>query len=263
MKIVSFIELPKVEDTKSKGYLDENEQPMALLGSQGCLRIKTLDPTSGEYDTKTAYLYDGFFYRYMGPQIRELATEPGIYWDKKNQTYYLVECDPENSEHVRTYRADAEHIAKLNPILMAEDLEKNEEAIYAKQKAVSTKTFIPEVQENDKLLKRILKMAIREKGINIDECQNQFPDKNARFNFKSVMRSSTSQLSWLLFERGCEAFNLRYAIVISDADPDHVVGDPLKKPLVVSSDDTFSMSIGDMDEVPVANPDNVTDSEEE
>lgn len=262
MKVVYFTELPKVDDTKSKGYLDENEQPMALLGSQGCLRIKQLDPTSGEYDTKTAYLYNGFFYRYMGPQIREIATEPGIYWDKKTQNYYLVECDPNNPEHVRTYKADPDHIAKLNPILMAEDLEKNEEAIYAKQKAVSNKTFIPEIQENDKLLKRILKMAIREKGIDIDQCQNQFPDKNARFNFKSVMRSNTSQLSWLLFERGCEAFNLRYAIIITDADPNAVVGDPLKKPLVVSSDDTFSMSIGDMDEIPVANPDKNNTEEE-
>lgn len=263
MPVVSFTKLPKVESTKSRGYLDENEQPMALLGSKGCLRIKILDPTSGEYDTKTAYLYNGFFYRYMGPQIKELAIEPGIYWNKQDQSYFLVECDPNNEEHVRTYKADADHIAKLNPILMAADLEKNEENIYAKQKAVSGKTFIPEIQESDKLLKRILKMAIREKGIDIDQCQNQFPDKNARFNFKSVMRSSTSQLSWLLFERGAEAFNLRYAIVITDADPEHVVGEPLKKPLIVSSDDTFSMSVGDMDEVPVANPDNQKDEEEE
>lgn len=255
MKIVAFTELPKVEEEKSKGYLDENEQPMALLGSMGCMRIKMLDPDSGEYDTKTAYLYNGFFYRYMGPQLRELATEPGIYWDKKTQTYYLVECDPNNEEHCRYFKADPEHIAKLNPILMAKDLEKNEESIYAKQKAVSTKAFIPEIQENDKLLKRILKMAIQKKGIDIDQCQNQFPDKNARFNFKSVMRSSTSQLSWLLFERGCEAFNLRYAIVITDADPKHVVGDPLDEPLIASSDDTFSMSIGDPDEFRTANPD--------
>ena len=48
MKIVAFTELPKVEEEKSKGYLDENEQPMALLGSMGCMRIKVLDPDSGE-----------------------------------------------------------------------------------------------------------------------------------------------------------------------------------------------------------------------
>ena len=75
------------------------------------------------------------------------------------------------------------------------------------------------------------------------------------------MRSDTSQLSWLLFERGCEAFNLRYAITITDADPEHVVGDPLKEPLVVSSDDTFSMSIGDVDDVKVANPDKKDEEE--
>lgn len=261
MKVVYFTELPKVENEKSKGYMDPNERPMALLGSQGCLRIKILDPTSEEYDTKTAYLYDGFFYRYMGPQLKDLVTEPGIYWDKKSQKYYLVPVDPTDEDQVRTYKADSDHIAKLNPILMAADLAKNEENIYAKQKAVTGKTFIPEVQENDKLLKRILKIAIQKKGIDIDQCQNQFPDKNARFNFKSVMRSDTSQLSWLLFERGCEAFNLRYAITITDADPEHVVGDPLKEPLVVSSDDTFSMSIGDVDDVKVANPDKKEEEE--
>lgn len=253
--VVWFTELPKVKNEQSKGYLDENEQPMALLGSQGCLRIKLLDPDSGEYDKKTAYLYDGFFYRYMGSQIRELADEPGIYWDKQKQEYYLIPCDPNNPDHVRTYKADADHIAKLNPILMAEDLKEHEDAIYAKQKAVTGKAFVPKILENDKLLKRVLKMAIQKKGIDIDQCQSQFPDKNARFNFKSVMRSDKSQLSMLLFERGCEAFNLRYIITVEDADPEHVVGDPLKEPIQVASDDTFSMSVNDLDEVPVENPD--------
>lgn len=259
MKIVTFTELPKVENEQAKGYLEENEQPVALLGTKGCLRIKNLDPDSGEYDTKTAYRYNGFFYRYMGAQIPELAEEPGIYWDKHKQVYYLVECDPNNEDHVRFYKADKDHIAKLNPILMAEDLRNNEDTIYAKQKAVTGKAFVPKILENDKLLKRVLKMAIQKKGIDIDQCQSQFPDKNARFNFKSVMRSSDNQLSMLLFERGCEAFNLRYVITVEDADPEHVVGDPLKEPISVASDDTFSMSAGDPDEVLVSSPDQDTE----
>ena len=61
-------------------------------------------------------------------------------------------------------------------------------------------------------LKYVIKKAIIDKGIDIDRFKYRFVDKNALFNFKQVLKGD-NRLSMLLFDRGVEAFNLKYTIV--------------------------------------------------
>ena len=73
-----------------------------------------------------------------------------------------------------------------------------------------------------------------------DLYKHRFTDKNALLNFKQVMKSN-SKLSMLLFERGCDVLNLKYTIIIEEASPDDNVGLRLKEPIIVKSDEEFSL----------------------
>lgn len=64
--------------------------------------------------------------------------------------------------------------------------------------------------------------------------------KNALFNFKQVIRGE-NKLSILIFDRGMEALNLKYKIIIEEKDDINVVGTKLTEPIVVSSEDTYDL----------------------
>ena len=97
---------------------------------------------------------------------------------------------------------------------------------------------IPPETVSDDILKRLLKRAFIAKGIDIDQCKSRFVSKNMLFNFKSVMRNTDTKLSMLLFDRGVEALNLKYVIILDEAGGGQI-GRSLQEPLVISSDDVF------------------------
>ena len=102
------------------------------------------------------------------------------------------------------------------------------------------KSFCPQITETDDILKRLMKQLIIEKGIDLDRFKYRFLDKNALFNFKQVIKGD-NRLSMLLFDRGIEAFNLKYTIIVEEA-PGDTIGMTLKEPLIFSSDDTYSLN---------------------
>ena len=104
----------------------------------------------------------------------------------------------------------------------------------------SSKAFCPEITENDDILKRLMKQAIINKGIDIDRFKYRFVDKNALFNFKQVLKGD-NRLSMLLFDRGVEAFNLKYTIILQE-DSGDPIGIPLSQPIVISSNDTHELN---------------------
>ena len=81
-------------------------------------------------------------------------------------------------------------------------------------------------------------MALIQKNVDLDRYKDRFTNKNELFNFKQVIRGD-SKLSILIFNRGCEALNLKYSIVLEDKSPDDIVGDKLMEPIIVSSEDTY------------------------
>ena len=104
----------------------------------------------------------------------------------------------------------------------------------------SSKAYCPEITEDDDILKRLMKKIIIDKGIDIDRFKTRFVDKNALFNFKQVLKG-TNRLSMLLFDRGIEAFNLKYTIIVSEG-PGSPIAAPLAEPLIVSSEDTHELN---------------------
>lgn len=187
------------------------------------------------------FIDDGFYYIYRGVLKHRDASnpKPGIYQQKDSDGnvvgYYLVE--PETDEEKAEYDFST-HVATLNPVSIIDTANTKEEILIAIPE--STKIFQPVLSENDDILKRVAKMALLAKNVDLDRYKDRFTNKNELFNFKQVIRGD-NKLSILIFNRGCEALNLKYSIVLEERNPNDVVGDPLKEPIVVSSEDTYEM----------------------
>lgn len=191
-----------------------------------------------EFDPMIAYLDGDYYYLYRGKLPVAVSgdhLEPGIYFDKQSDKYVLAVPSTEEEKKRYTYN---DKICSTTASDIIDKINKKEVQVFVMPD--SSKSFCPEISENDDILKRLMKKAIIDKGIDIDRFKYRFVDKNALFNFKQVLKGD-NRLSMLLFDRGVEAFNLKYTIVLEENTGDPI-GIPLDKPIVVSSNDTHELN---------------------
>lgn len=189
-----------------------------------------------EFDPQTAYIKGDYFYTYKGILDPIVANnKPGIYIDPKNKRYVLIEV--ETDEEKELYRFET-HVQPYKPEQIIDMLNRGEVSLAPIPE--SSKVFLPPITENDDILKRLIKQALKEKGVDIDSYKARFVDKNALFNFKQVLKGDT-RLSMLLFDRGLDALNLRSTIILEEIDPAHPIGRALEEPIIASSDDTYDI----------------------
>lgn len=191
-----------------------------------------------EYQKGIAYIAYPYFYQYRGTTmtVEYDHKEPGIYLTPDDH-YIWVPVTEGNGDDDARYRVDdkfatADERKIIDIMIDRDDI----------QLAIpdSGRVFRPEETPNDDILKRLIKRILRTKNVDIDAYKYRFADKNALFNFKQVIKGD-GKLSMLLFERGCNALNLRYTITIEENDPEHPIGDALKKPLVICSEDGYDV----------------------
>lgn len=189
-----------------------------------------------QYEKGVAYIAYPYFYIYRGTV---LTTEfdkklPGIYLTLDDH-YIWIPVTPGNEDQdwiVDDKFATADARSIIDILIDRDDIHL--------QIPDSGKIFRPEENETDDILKRGIKRVLRLKGVDLDAYKHRFADKNALFNFKQVIKGD-GKLSMLLFERGCNALNLRYTITIDEIDPRQSVGDPLKAPVIISSEDSYNV----------------------
>ena len=203
----------------------ENENPNILVECLGDSYIFESMPYSSdikELDYNTAYIKGDLFYLYRGP-LKKKSILPGIYDDMDTGKHVFIEPtgDALDEYDVRT------HIAEISVEDMLKVLKKKPESKIVEM-AVSN-SFLPEITRNDDPLKRLIKTAIIVKKVNIDSCKGRFADRNALFNFKSVMKSDAT-LSMLLFMRALDALNLDMQITLVERDKDFSIGVSLDDP---------------------------------
>lgn len=192
-----------------------------------------------EINEDTAYIDNDVYYVYRGvPKGRDISNlKPGIY-DNKNGSdakYFLVE--PSSDAEKEEYCAST-HVSSLTPVSIIDTANTKEELLIAIPE--SSKVFQPTLSENDDILKRVAKMALIKKNVDLDRHKNRFTNKNELFNFKQVIRGD-NKLSILIFNRGCDALNLKYSIKIEEKNENDIVGDRLTEPIIVSSEDTYEL----------------------
>lgn len=189
-----------------------------------------------EWDPMVAYLDGDYYYLFKGkvPENGKIE-EPGIYIDR--QTNKPLLAVPSTDEEKKKYSYN-DKICSTSANEIIDKINRKEVEVFIMPE--SSKAFCPEITEDDDILKRLMKKIIIDKGIDIDRFKTRFVDKNALFNFKQVLKGN-NRLSMLLFDRGIEAFNLKYTIIVSEG-PGSPISIPLAEPLIVSSEDTHELN---------------------
>lgn len=109
----------------------------------------------------------------------------------------------------------------------------NEQAINDMNSAAAV--YVPTIDESDDFLKKIIKRAILEKGIDINRLKYRMNTKYGLPNMKTSLQNKT-KMSTVYFMQWAELLGIDFTIAIEDNGTDTI--DPLKKPLFyVSSKD--------------------------
>lgn len=203
----------------------ENENPNILvecLGDSYIFESVPYSPDIKELDYNTAYIKGDLFYLYRGP-LKKKSVLPGIYLDVDTDKHVFIEPtgDDIDQYEVRTHKAE------ISIEDMLKVLKKKPESKVVDM-AVSN-SFLPEITRNDDPLKRLVKEVLIVKKVNLDSCKGRFPDRNALFNCKQVLKSNAT-LSMLLFMRILDALNLDMQITLFERDKDFSVGMSLDDP---------------------------------
>lgn len=191
-----------------------------------------------EFNDETAYIDNNIFYIFRGIPKKSGAEymKPGIYQNREGSPkYYIVE--PKTDEDIKTYSV-SDHVASLVPTSIIDTANTKEELLIAIPE--STKVFQPVLLDTDDILKRVLKTVLLEKNVDLDRYKDRFRNKNELFNLKQVIRGK-NKVSILIFDRGCDALNVKYTIIVEEKSDDDVVGTKLKDPIIISSEDTYQL----------------------
>lgn len=197
-----------------------------------------LETTDEVLSDKVAYLKGDYFYLFRGIGNSDTAygKKPGVYRNKHGFPKYFV-VDPVTSEEKEDY-AIANHINSLHPTSIIDSANTKEDLLVAIPE--STKIFQPQITENDDILKLIAKKALLAKNVDLDRYRDRFSNKNELFNLKQVIRGD-NKVSMRIFTRVIEALNLKFEIILTERTKDDIVGDALKDPIKVSSEETFAI----------------------
>lgn len=207
---------------------ENQETKMLIITNSACYDVEVFKkeetvPEYGKaYILKEDYGDDDIFYLYQG-RLKDNSYEPGIY--QTQDGFYELIDPPEDKRKDFNIKA---HLANMNPgdmIAILKD-KKNIKHVYSE----SSRLYTPPINKNDNILKRALKHAFDVKEISIEDCKSGFSDRNSFFNFSSVMKSDTGNISFLLMNRACEAMKLGYAIILYERDPENPVGKSLNDP---------------------------------
>lgn len=197
-----------------------------------------------DLDEDVAYVEGDFYYILRGrkPEVddeKEFAklVAPGIYRDSEGKQFIV---HPANEREEKMYNYfDA--LVKYDPEQIVTVI-KDKGKLWI-DNVNPDKIFKAAIGDNDNILLRGMKEVFRRKNVDIRACEDRFPNKHALTNFKQTMTSPDKKnLTILLFDRGIEALNLKYTLIIEDRDADLSIGERLIEPVIVCSEDTIPVS---------------------
>lgn len=191
-----------------------------------------------EFSDEIAYIDDNFFYLFRGfPKKMGLDyLKPGIYENKEGSPKYFM-VKPTTEEDIAAYSV-SDHVVSLVAKSIIDTANTKEELLVAIPE--STRVFQPALSDDDDILKRVLKTILIKKNVDLDRFKDRFRNKNELFNLKQVVRGK-SKVSILIFNRGIEALNLKFSIVVEEKGDTDVVGTKLEEPIIITSEDTYEL----------------------
>ena len=242
---ITLAELPIVKEDPNFVHINSDVQMWAMIANEHYFPVAYM-PCQGDLihiEKDKAYVYNGYYYYFRGMVANnEEAEVPGIYYNKRNRTYFVVLCDPENPAHDIYSVKNNPMQPQLSADAIKKTLEEKGETIYVACHSNNSRSAIPGITKNDGFLKRAAKTVLKEKNIELDNYKSSFGNKNELFNLKQVLRSPDGKMSIMLFERLMEALHLKYTIIIEEVSPEEACGKKIMEPIRISSEDTFEMS---------------------
>lgn len=213
--------------------LSKSLAPDALLMLRDSVYPIALYDEEKGFDKDHAYLDGEYFYLYRGSKSKRDMSKPGIYTDSDTGKYVRIE--PSTPEEIEYYLADGK-VDSYDATKAAALINDSEDLFIPIGE--SCKLFNPQITVKDDILKRLLKLLFIEKEIDIDNYKDRFPDKNALFNFKQVMKNDDARVTMKIFERACDVVNVEYIITVREK-PNGYIGKQMGHDLTVSSEDTY------------------------
>lgn len=203
-----------------------------LVLRDGVYYVDLLNLERTDFSKDYAYLDGDYFYLFRGTKPLADMDKPGVYIDAISGK--AVKVDPVTDEEKEFYSSDGK-VVTHDPSEAAKFINENEDIFIPV--AESTRLFNPEILITDDILKRMLKLLFIEKEIDIDNYKDRFPDKNALFNFKQVMKNPDSRVTMKIFERACDVVGVEYVITVREKQ--NTIGKKMGHDLSVSSEDTY------------------------
>ena len=228
-----------------RGAIENNGNNNKFTPSEGVAYLK------GEY----YYLYRGKLDDYS--TFEQFTLEPGIYQTSSGE---YIRIDPESEEEKRKYYY-SDKILNMDANELLDAI--NNKSIIIRLTPDKAHSTIPDITSGDDMLKRAIKLVLKDKDIDIDSYKPRFINKNELFNLKQVLRSN-KPITIFLFDRYIHAGGLKYTIIIEESGKE-LVGRPLSGPIIVSMDDILDWEncrIKVYDENDIDNNDNENDDDD-
>lgn len=181
------------------------------------------------------YIIDKYVYIYRGKYNKESSAGiPGIY-KKKSGEIKLVE--PVTKAHAEQLSVNA--VLDVDPKVIVEELiSRKDDFVDLKTTEIlnnNTVVFMPQIKETDDFLKKIIKKAIRAKGVNLANYKDSGTTNTWTItNLKSSLNRDTA-LSTKYFQMWCEILGLRLEGRLVDNGTDKI--SPLNEPIEFTNED--------------------------
>ena len=205
------------DEIRSTCLVFHNEDPIFISGDS-YFKIGTI---GGKLKEGKAYVIGEYVYPYWGPTTVESNIDKlpvGIY---KHDGEYCFRPVSSNQEK-ELCSIDNITVTSL-PAIWKEVQTNTDNFITDEDREMinsNVKEYRPTIKTNDDPLKKLVKQAIIDKGVNVNLFKGVFDEKHGLTNIKSTL-SNKSNLTMMKFLQWCEMLNLNYKITVYDNGEDN------------------------------------------
>lgn len=161
-----------------------------ILTIEGDETIYPVIPFNYEIELKKdkAYLKEGYAYIYRGNINKKKKFKSGLFTDDKGECFFYM--DDEEKEKYSFDNIKDDSIVSI--IKRANSISPKLQKKLIKDINKSADVYLPEIDENDDVFKRLIKMILLEKKISLKDYKNKFKKTHDITNIKASLDTKTS-----------------------------------------------------------------------
>lgn len=206
--------------------LADDERTFQVIGEI----TKNDDEASGIFVDGKGYIdEDGYIWIHSGSGKPKNANQLPYFWFENGKKKF---SEP-NKKVFDVYNASKLKDMSIGIIV---DNTKEGEELYSEQAIndmnSAAEVYVPTYKDTDDFLKKLIKTAIVEKGVDIARLKYKMPEKYILPNMKAALNGDT-KMSVLYFITWAELLGLDFMVVLNDNGSDPI--DPLKQSLIYDS----------------------------